>query len=163
MVVITYGSALRQFITDLIDIINTAIEWTGGGGSDTFGAKPVIDRKTDRKVTGIGKSKNELILIYSDNEAIKPFSIGVGVGRKDWYHTVSATIEVLNNTGEERFDQMVAAVLSTLREATNIKRTGYVQIIVGNYRNLSEVSRNKYRGIIDVRGELVNPSYDSTD
>ena len=163
MVTITFGSALRQFMSDLVSILDSATEWTGEGGSDTFGAKPSIDRKTDRKVTGIGRSKNEVILIYSDNEAIKAFSLGVAVGRKDWYHTVSATIEVQNNTGEERFDQLVAAVLSTLREATNIKRAGYVQIIVGNYRNLSEPSRNKYRGIIDVRGELVNPSYDSTD
>ena len=163
MVTITFGSALRQFMTDLISILDTATEWTGGGGGNSFGKKPAIDRKTDRKVTGIGRSQNENILIYSDNEAIKPFSIGVASGRKDWYHTVTATIEVNNNTGEERFDQLVAAVLSTLRVASNIKRANYVQIIVGNYRNLSEPSRNKYRGIIDVRGELVNPSYDSTD
>ena len=157
------GSKLRDFITDIITMIDVATEWTGGGGSDLFGIKPRISRKTERKVVGLAKRKQENILVYADSEQIKPFSLGIGVQpigtHGNFYSTSSATIEIQTNVSEERFDQLISAVKSTLTEPQNIRRAGYVQIILRGWKNLSGEYREGWSGIFDITGESLDQQY----
>ena len=155
------GSKLRDFITDLVTILDTAPEWTNGGGSDLFGDKPRISKTTDRKVIGLAKRKQENIIVYANAEQIKPFGLGVGVRptHGNWYNTDSATIEVQTNVSEERYDQLVSAIKSRLTEATTVRRAGYVQIILRGFKNLSGELRGSYSGIFDITGESLDTSY----
>ncbi len=155
------GSKLRDFISDLVTILDTAPEWTGGGGTDLFGDKPRISKTTDRKVRGLAKRKQENIIVYANSEQIKPFSLGVGVvaGHGNWYSTSSATIEVMTNISEERYDQLVSAIKSRLTEATTVRRAGYVQIILRGFKNMSGEMRGSYSGIFDITGESLDQQY----
>jgi len=157
------GSKLKDFISDIVTMINDAAEWTGGSGSDLFGDKPRISRKTERKVTGFLKTKQEDIIVYADSEQIKPFGLGIGVQpigtHGNFYSTSSATIEITTNISEERFDQLVSAVKSTLTEPQNIRRAGYVQILLRGFKNLSGEFREGWSGIFDITGESLDQQY----
>lgn len=155
------GFKTRDFITDLLNMINDATEWTGGGGSDLFGAKPRISRRTERKVTGLAKRKSENIIISVDSEQVRAFQLGTAVRAThgDHYHTMAATIEVQTNVSEERFDQVIGAVKNILTTPANIRTAGYVQILIRGMKNLSPETRESWAGIIDVTGEALNPSY----
>lgn len=151
------GVQLHQFIEDLRVMIDGDAQWGG-----VFGIKPAIRKKTGALVTqGYVGAKQEDIIIYADAEKIKPFTIGIAVGsvHKSHHSTLLATIEISTNLSEERLEQLVSAVKNILTNPANIRKAGYIQILIKGYRNLSEELREAYSGIIDVEAHVLNPLY----
>ena len=151
------GIKTHEFIADLVSMISSDAQWGG-----VFGVKPAIRKKEDSYVsnTFIG-TKQEDILVYSDGEKIKPFTLGIAVGtvHKSHHHTMLATIEISTNVSEERLEQLVSAVKNILTNPINIRKVGYIQILIQGYRNLSGELRESHAGIIDVEAHVLDPSY----
>lgn len=151
-----YTSANTDFINDLVTMISSDPNW--GVGND-FGPLPRLNKKYDRKVVGLGTQKAESILIYSDLEQMKPFTLGIGINpaaKKSWYHKLSATIEIKTNLSDTRLDFLTDAVVDILKR--NVTYSGYVQILLQSVKNRSDEDRGKFRTIIDVTGEKYAPT-----
>ena len=148
----TEGSQLKKFQDDLVTIIDGAAKWDGD-----YGVKPRISRTTDRKVIGLGKRKQRNILIYVDEEIIEPKGIGYAFTQKNWEHKLLATIDIQTNTSEAIFNGMVSGVSDILRLPANICKAPYMWILLRGYKNLSDQSRESWRGIIDVEAKLLDP------
>ena len=147
-----YATQITTFMNDIVNLLNTDTYW-----KDII--KPRISKKYSRKVVGLGKSTAEAVLVYSDMEQIKPFSLGIGIDQtaaKSWFHTFTGTIEILTNISDVRMEQIASTIINILKR--NVTLAGYVLLTPVDVKNRSDETRGNYRMLIDIRADKYAPS-----
>lgn len=134
-----------------VDFMRDIVSALDSGWGSTHGAKPRISVATDRRIRGLGQSRNEEVLVFSEAANVQSF----GIGGEDWRHSMGATIAVNTNVSEERLAQMMSAVYAIM--AANVRHEGYSYWKVNAYRNLSQRGRNYWSGVLDAEAVATNP------
>jgi hypothetical protein len=129
---LTY-EALEDCITMLKD------GWTAGT------QLPTIKALWKEKSAGFMDDRRDMILVYPRRENIEYF----GLYGQDFLHTLILVIDVRSYGEQEKVDQSVAEILRILK--ANIRRTGFVDLIVKNSLSMSDNLRNMFKHQIIVQ------------
>ena len=129
---LTY-EALEDCITMLKD------GWTAGT------QLPTIKALWKEKSAGFMDDRRDMILVYPRRENIEYF----GLFGQDFLHTLILVIDVRSYGEQEKVDQTVAEILRILK--VNIRRTGFVDVIIKNSLSMSDNLRNMFKHQIIVQ------------
>ena len=139
------GVIQDRLLDDLVDSLDT------GWDTDTYGPKPRFNKELDRRVRGIGKQREENLIIRPQREYIE-----YSLGALDLLHTASASIIVDTSVSHLRLETILSSITDII--VNNKNREGYlVWRILGVTDVSHDAGRNYYSGIIDVRAEAFNP------
>ena len=140
------GIVQVKFLNDLVSAIND------GWVVDDYGEKPRIDKTLDRRVRGLGKQKEENILV----RPVTGDRITYSLGARNLWHNATASMDVDTSVSQHRLEIIMSAIVDILHG--NVSRSGYVVWRVMGTTELSQVSgRNYYSGIVDVSCEAIDP------
>ena len=123
---LTY-EALEDCITMLKD------GWTAGT------QLPTIKALWKEKSAGFIDDRRDMVLVYPRRENIQYF----GLFGQDFLHTLVLVIDVRSYGEQEKVDQTVTEILRILK--ANIRRTGFVDVIIKNSLSQSDNLRNMYK------------------
>ena len=100
---------------------------------------PTIKALWKEKSTGFMDDRRDIVLVYPRRENVEYF----GLYGQDFLHTLTLVIDVRSYGEQEKVDQTVEEILRILK--ANIRRTGFVDIIVKNSLSQSDNLRNMYK------------------
>ena len=120
-----------EALEDCITMIKDG--WTAGT------QLPNIKALWKEKSAGFIDDRRDMVLVYPRRENIQYF----GLYGQDFLHTLVLVIDVRSYGEQEKVDQTVTEILRILK--ANIRRTGFVDIIVKNSLSQSDNLRNMYK------------------
>ena len=106
---------------------------------------PPIKALWKEKSAGFMDARRDMILVYPRRENIEYF----GLFGQDFLHTLILVIDVRSYGEQEKVDQSVAEILRILK--ANIRRAGFVDVIVKNSLSMSDNLRNMFKHQIIVQ------------
>ena len=129
---LTYD-AMEDCITMLKD------GWTAGT------QLPDIKALWKEKSAGFIDDRRDMILVYPRRERIEYF----GLYGSDFLHTLLLVVDIRSYGEQDKLNQTVTEILRILK--ANIRRTGFVDVIVKNSTSQSDNLRNMYKHQITVQ------------
>ena len=129
---LTYD-AMEDCITMLKD------GWTAGT------QLPDIKALWMEKSAGFIDDRRDMILVYPRRERIEYF----GLYGSDFLHTLLLVVDIRSYGEQDKLNQTVTEILRILK--ANIRRTGFVDVIVKNSTSQSDNLRNMYKHQITVQ------------
>ena len=106
---------------------------------------PTIKALWKEKSTGFMDDRRDIVLVYPRRENVEYF----GLYGQDFLHTLTLVIDVRSYGEQEKVDQTVAEILRILK--VNIRRTGFVDVIIKNSLSMSDNLRNMFKHQIIVQ------------
>ena len=100
---------------------------------------PDIKALWKEKSAGFIDDRRDMILVYPRRENIEYF----GLYGSDFLHTILLVVDVRSYGEQDKLNQTVTEVLRILK--ANIRRTGFVDVIVKNSTSQSDNLRNMYK------------------
>ena len=100
---------------------------------------PDIKALWKEKSAGFIYDRRDMILVYPRRENIEYF----GLYGSDFLHTLLLVVDVRSYGEQDKLNQTVTEVLRILK--ANIRRTGFVDVIVKNSTSQSDNLRNMYK------------------
>ena len=100
---------------------------------------PDIKALWKEKSAGFIADRRDMILVYPRRENIEYF----GLYGSDFLHTLLLVVDVRSYGEQDKLNQTVTEVLRILK--ANIRRTGFVDVIVKNSTSQSDNLRNMYK------------------
>ena len=134
------GTAMYESLNDMQTLLKA--DW---GTTDSSGDVPEIEIIWERKVVGLADYTRDTILLTPKRENIEYF----GLFGQDFLHTLTLVIDVRSYGEQEKVDQTVAEILRILK--VNIRRTGFVDVIIKNSLSMSDNLRNMFKHQIIVQ------------
>ena len=101
--------------------------------SDSNVAMPNLQLQNKRLTAGYGTRSQEDIFIYALEETPSIF----GLGGRNYWHRVQATIDYSTNLSQARFETVADVMLETLKRSTKMV-DGQIQMLITGIHNLSE-------------------------
>ena len=129
---LTYD-AMEDCITMLKD------GWTAGT------QLPDVKALWKEKSAGFIDDRRDMILVYPRRERIEYF----GLYGSDFLHTLLLVVDIRSYGEQNKLNQTVTEILRILK--ANIRRTGFVDVIVKNSTSQSDNLRNMYKHQITVQ------------
>jgi len=129
---LTYD-AMEDCITMLKD------GWTAGT------QLPDIKALWKEKSAGFIDDRRDMILVYPRRERIEYF----GLYGSDFLHTLLLVVDIRSYGEQNKLNQTVTEILRILK--ANVRRTGFVDVIVKNSTSQSDNLRNMYKHQITVQ------------
>ena len=129
---LTYD-AMEDCITMLKD------GWTAGT------QLPDVKALWKEKSAGFIDDRRDMILVYPRRERIEYF----GLYGSDFLHTLLLVVDIRSYGEQDKLNQTVTEILRILK--ANIRRTGFVDVIVKNSTSQSDNLRNMYKHQITVQ------------
>ena len=136
------ASAIYTALNDMVSMLKT--EWTDG-------QTPDIKALWEEKSAGFIDDRRDLILVYPKNEAVEYF----GLYGSDFLHLIDITIEVRSYQNQEKMDNVNKEILRIIK--TNIRRTGFIDLLVRSTISQNDQLRNMFKHVINVRYRKDNP------
>lgn len=113
---------------------------------------PIKVRKMwDQKSVGFGEDRFDSILIYPKNEKVDYF----GLYGSDFLHTVEIQVHVRSYKGHDHHNDLINEFQRIIK--ANIRRTGYVDLLIKISVAESEPLRNMFRHTFTVQYRKLNP------
>jgi len=106
---------------------------------------PDIKALWKEKSAGFIDDRRDMILVYPRKERIEYF----GLYGSDFLHTLLLVVDIRSYGEQDKLNQTVTEVLRILK--ANIRRTGFVDVIVKNSTSQSDNLRNMYKHQITVQ------------
>jgi len=106
---------------------------------------PNVKALWKEKAAGFIDDRRDMVLIYPRKERIDYF----GLYGSDFLHTAVLVIDVRSYGEQEKVDQTVEEILRILK--ANIRRTGFVDVLVKGSESQSDNLRNMYKHQITVQ------------
>ena len=106
---------------------------------------PTIKALWKEKSTGIMDDRRDIVLVYPRRENVEYF----GLYGQDFLHTLTLVIDVRSYGEQEKVDQTVEEILRILK--VNIRRAGFVDVLVKNTVSMSDNLRNMFKHQIIVQ------------
>ena len=97
------------------------------------------------KSAGFMDDRRDMVLVYPRRENIEYF----GLYGQDFLHTLTLVIDVRSYGEQEKVDQTVEEILRILK--VNIRRAGFVDVLVKNTVSMSDNLRNMFKHQIIVQ------------
>ena len=129
---LTYD-AMEDCITMLKD------GWTAGT------QLPDVKALWKEKSAGFIDDRRDMILVYPRRERIEYF----GLYGSDFLHTLLLVVDIRSYGEQDKLNQTVTEILRILK--ANVRRTGFVDVIVKNSTSQSDNLRNMYKHQITVQ------------
>jgi len=129
---LTYD-AMEDCITMLKD------GWTAGT------QLPDVKALWKEKSAGFIDDRRDMILVYPRRERIEYF----GLYGSDFLHTLLLVVDIRSYGEQNKLNQTVTEILRILK--ANVRRTGFVDVIVKNSTSQSDNLRNMYKHQITVQ------------
>ena len=129
---LTYD-AMEDCITMLKD------GWTAGT------QLPDIKALWKEKSAGFIDDRRDMILVYPRRERIEYF----GLYGSDFLHTLLLVVDIRSYGEQDKLNQTVTEILRILK--ANVRRTGFVDVIVKNSTSQSDNLRNMFKHQITVQ------------
>ena len=106
---------------------------------------PTIKALWKEKSTGFMDDRRDIVLVYPRRENVEYF----GLFGQDFLHTLTLVIDVRSYGEQEKVDQTVEEILRILK--VNIRRAGFVDVLVKNTVSMSDNLRNMFKHQIIVQ------------
>lgn len=106
---------------------------------------PDIKALWKEKSAGFIDDRRDMILVYPRKERIEYF----GLYGSDFLHTLLLVVDIRSYGEQDKLNQTVTEILRILK--ANIRRTGFVDVIVKNSTSQSDNLRNMYKHQITVQ------------
>ena len=106
---------------------------------------PTIKALWKEKSTGFMDDRRDIVLVYPRRENVEYF----GLLGQDFLHTLTLVIDVRSYGEQEKVDQTVEEILRILK--VNIRRAGFVDVLVKNTVSMSDNLRNMFKHQIIVQ------------
>ena len=106
---------------------------------------PTIKALWKEKSTGFMDDRRDIVLVYPRRENVEYF----GLYGQDFLHTLTLVIDVRSYGEQEKVDQTVEEILRILK--VNIRRAGFVDVLVKNTVSMSDNLRNMFKHQITVQ------------
>lgn len=151
-----------DFANDLIKLLSD--KWLAVDG----GPKPDFTTQWNIKEVGRGKQKYSNVIIDADVDDGKIFSLkysdSQGNDAWDFYHDISANIDIITSESEKRIGQLMFQIKKILmRNVTPIINTHkYIQLLAGPSIDLNEAYRGIFRKTMPVDCKRYNPIFGDT-
>ena len=129
---LTYD-AMEDCITMLKD------GWTAGT------QLPDVKALWKEKSAGFIDDRRDMILVYPRRERIEYF----GLYGSDFLHTLLLVVDIRSYGEQDKLNQTVTEILRILK--ANVRRTGFVDVIVKNSTSQSDNLRNMFKHQITVQ------------
>ena len=129
---LTYD-AMEDCITMLKD------GWTAGT------QLPDVKALWKEKSAGVIDDRRDMILVYPRRERIEYF----GLYGSDFLHTLLLVVDIRSYGEQDKLNQTVTEILRILK--ANVRRTGFVDVIVKNSTSQSDNLRNMFKHQITVQ------------
>ena len=145
-----------ELANDLITLLTD--EWI----PKTGGARPEFNTKWNIKEFGRGKKKYTNVTIDADVDDPQIFSLQFrdnDVPSWDFYHFISANIDIITSENEKRINQVSFEIQRILKISVVpvINTHQYTQLLLGPAIDLNEDYRNLFRKTMTVNAERFNP------
>jgi len=150
------GDPGLELANDLITLFND--KWI----PTTGGLKPTFTTQWNIKEAGRGKTKYSNVIIDADVNNPSIFSLKYIVNEVDtwdFYHDISANIDMITSESENRINQISFEIqrILTTNVVPVINTHQYIQILPGPIIDLNEAYRNIFRKTMVVDAERYNP------
>ncbi len=128
----------------------------------TGGKLPDFSTKWNIKEVGRGKKKYTNIIIDTDVDNPEIFSLQIrnqGIPSWDFYHYISANIDMITSENENRINMVAFEIVRILKEnvVVVINTHQYTQLLPNPLIDLNEDFRNIFRKTMSVEAERYNP------
>lgn len=149
------GDPGLELANDLITLFKD--NWTSTGG-----IKPTFTTQWNIKEVGRGQKKYTNVIIDADINNPQIFSLKYdvsGVDTWDFYHYLSANIDMITSESENRINQVSFEIqrILTTNVVPVISTHQYTQLLPGPIIDLNESYRNIFRKTTTVDAERYNP------
>ena len=106
---------------------------------------PDVKALWKEKSAGFIDDRRDMILVYPRRERIEYF----GLYGSDFLHTLLLVVDIRSYGEQNKLNQTVTEILRILK--ANVRRTGFVDVIVKNSTSQSDNLRNMYKHQITVQ------------
>ena len=134
------GTAMYDALDDMLSLLKT--KWGTTAKAGTF---PEIKIIWDRKVVGLANYTQDTILLSPKRENVEYF----GLYGSDFLHTLLLVVDIRSYGEQDKLNQTVTEILRILK--ANVRRTGFVDVIVKNSTSQSDNLRNMFKHQITVQ------------
>jgi len=106
---------------------------------------PDVKALWKEKSAGFIDDRRDMILVYPRRERIEYF----GLYGSDFLHTLLLVVDIRSYGEQDKLNQTVTEILRILK--ANVRRTGFVDVIVKNSTSQSDNLRNMFKHQITVQ------------
>jgi len=153
------GDPGLEFANDTVTLLKK--KWIAKIG----GALPDFSTKWNIKEVGRGKTKYSNVIIDADVDDPQIFSLQFrdnNVPSWDFYHYISANIDVITSESEQRLNKIVFQIVKIFKDnvvpqPADMNNHVYTQILPGPLIDLNEETRNIFRKTMTIDSQRFNP------